>query len=139
MAIPLTRAEIQLFAESMPDDMAEALLASTWARAVKVAPCLADMTWTDDVEDSEGWANTQLVKSVLRDAILRRDEQGAGAVSARQAGDYGETLRSNSGLFRPSEIAELQALCAEYRKDSATTVLPWDWDTGPQVHPFLLG
>lgn len=125
MSAPLTRAEVQLFSD-MEDTIADALIQLTWARALKIAPCLKEMAWADeDADDTDPlWENTQLVKGILRDAVLRRDEAGVGVVTSRAAGDFQESLRYSGGLFQPSEIRDLQQLCTEYRsKSSASTHL----------------
>lgn len=120
MPAPIDKEYVQLFGDDIPDDVATALIAGTWARALKIAPCLADMEWTDD-DTEPGWANTQLVKDILRDAILRRDEAGTGVVGSRVSGDYQETLKYSGGLFRPSEIADLQQLCSDYKSSGRAT------------------
>jgi len=87
----------QVKAQSMIDDAT--------ALAVLVAPCI------DDVDFIYGDA----VKAILRGAILRWDEAGSGALQSQQAGPYGQTLDTRQvrkGMFWPSEIVQLQRLCA---------------------------
>ena len=112
-----------------PDDLAAfatldaakaaAMVADASAMAVMAAPCLSD-------EAALTEAQRAAVKSVLRRAILRWDEAGAGSRKSvtETAGIYGhgETLEvsSSKGLFWPSEIADLQAICRQLSAPGAS-------------------
>ncbi|MGW0038412.1 hypothetical protein [Gordonia sp. NPDC003376] len=146
---PIQFSDLSPFDDDLTADQAEPMIRSAWARAISVAPCLG--TAYDDLTDVQ----KEIVKDVLRGAILRWAERGAGAVTQRNAGDYGETLKGgNGGLFQPGEIRDLQDVCSEHkRRPRATTILTGDTRglNGPEygevcptcfrtnVHPFLLG
>ena len=61
-----------------------------------------------------GFAKRRAAKSVLRGAILRWNEAGAGAAVTHNAGIYGQTVDTRQprrAMFYPSEIEALQKLC----------------------------
>jgi hypothetical protein len=73
--------------------------------AVLAAPCIT----------AEGFANGAAVKAILRGAVLRWNDAGSGALQAQTAGPFGQTLdtrQERRGMFWPSEIVQLQSLCA---------------------------
>ncbi|WP_280472748.1 hypothetical protein [Nocardia cyriacigeorgica] len=112
------------------------MIAAAWARARKVARCLA---LAETELDADG---IEILRSALRSAVLRWYETGSGAVAQRQAGDYAETLARDStrgGLFRPDEIRDLLGLCDSARSDGASTIPTWPEYLPPPAHPFLLG
>jgi hypothetical protein len=108
---------------------AAAMIEDAEAQATLTAPCLSDLA-ADDPKRSA-------VKSILRGAILRWDEAGSGAVTQRQVGPFGQTIdtrQQRRSLFWPSEIEQLQGLCASGEKAKAFAVdtvaaaslhLPW--------------
>lgn len=124
------------FDDSLSEAEAQIMIRSAWAKAILVAPCLRD----DDALSGDP-AQAEVVKEVLRGAILRWAERGAGAISQRQAGEYSETLRRiGSNRFRPNEIRDLQNVCSsERRKPRASTILTGNWGAipTPTVHPFF--
>lgn len=68
------------------------------------APCIFE----------EGFAKRRAAKSVLRGAILRWHEAGAGAAVTKTAGIYGQTVdtrQPRKAMFFPAEIEALQKLC----------------------------
>lgn len=132
MPAPLTWAELQVFEPELAEDMADAMITSVWARCTKVAPCLKEMEWSETESDEE-YENTQLVKTIVRAAVLRWSDSGSGIVTQRIAGDYQETLSgvSGGGLLRPDEIRDLQQLCATSSTQAAVTVPTWP--DGPYV------
>lgn len=85
---------------------AEAMIEDAQAWAFAVAPCLVgDLT---DVQLSA-------VRAVLRAAILRWHEAGSGAVQQQSAGPFAmslDTRQERRGMFWPSEIKQLQDVCA---------------------------
>jgi hypothetical protein len=99
---------------SIADAKAAAMIEDAVTQALTVAPCLA-----------EPLSPVQLgaVKGVLRAAILRWDEAGAGGKTTRMrsAGVFQEsetldTTNERRGIFWPSEIRALQAICKERPK-----------------------
>lgn len=107
---PIVPADLQKFDADLDTATAEDMIRTAWVRALRLAPCLGE-------EDFDSPLDLEVVKDVLRGAILRWNERGAGAVQQRTAGEYGETLREdNANLFRPNEIRDLQSLCSDYRK-----------------------
>lgn len=124
MPAPVAYSDLTVFDPELEQDVAEAMIASVWARAVKLAPCLKTKEWSDD-ETNDLYEDTEFVKDILRRVILRWNDSGSGAVTQRQAGEYGETLSGYSGgLFRPDEVRDLQNLCAETAQtQKASTIL----------------
>lgn len=108
MDAPIDYRDLQVFDQEMTKAAADAMIATIWSRARKLAPCLKD----PDIELDED--DTETLKGILRTVILRWSESGSGIVSSRTAGDYAETYtgRGSGGTFRPEEIRDLQALCA---------------------------
>lgn len=107
----LTPTDLAPFAE-IDEAKAEAMIADAVAQAILAAPCLATEA---DLDDNQLAA----VLSVLRGAVLRWDEVGAGgAVTQHQqtAGPFsdGKTFfqPQRRTLFWPSEIEQLQTICA---------------------------
>ena len=84
---------------------ANAMIADAMAMAARVAPCIED----DD------FAYEAAALAILRGAILRWNEAGTGAVTSQQVGPFGQvidTKQQRRGMFWPSEIEQLQELCA---------------------------
>lgn len=84
---------------------AAAMIADGEAMAKLVAPCITDA----------GFAHADAVKAILRGAILRWNDAGSGAVTSQSAGPYSQTVdttRARKSLFWPSEIEQLQDICA---------------------------
>lgn len=75
------------------------------AMALLAAPCLAG-----NLDQGQ----TDAVRAVLRQALMRWQEAGAGAVTQQQAGPFGQTIDTRSlrrGMFWPSELAQLRDIC----------------------------
>lgn len=92
---------------SIDDVKADAMIQDAEAMAVLAAPCLATMSDLDAGQVAG-------VRAVLRGAILRWHEAGAGALQSQQAGPYMQTFDSRQnrrGMFWPSEISQLQDIC----------------------------
>lgn len=106
-----------------PDDLApfatidqakaEAMIEDAEAQATLAAPCIADLDETDDA------VKFKAVKSILRAAVLRWDEAGAGGITTEQTGSgpfqhmtVTNTTKPRRGMFWPSEIEQLQGICA---------------------------
>ncbi|WP_439029003.1 hypothetical protein [Gordonia terrae] len=134
---PIQFSDLSPFDDDLTAEQAEPMIRSAWARAISAAPCLGDETNTLTP------VHLEIVKDVLRGAVLRWAERGSGAVYQRSAGDYAESVKIGSGgLFQPQEIRDLQDICSEHkRRPRASTILTGDsrGATVPDVHPFLLG
>lgn len=107
-AVSLIVTDLTPFADIEPVK-AQAMIDSAMARAARVAPCIRDATLGDD--------NAAAAMSVIRDAILRKNEAGSGALQAQQAGPFGQTFDNRQPyrvLFWESEIKELQAICRDH-------------------------
>jgi len=84
---------------------AQAMIDDAEAMAVLAAPCIT----------ADGFTNAAVVKAVLRGAVLRWNDAGSGAMQAETAGVFSRTLdtrQERRGMFWPSEIVQLQSLCA---------------------------
>lgn len=134
MLNPVTAADVQLFAERISEDTANAMLSSVWARAVREVPELKDHT--ADADD------TALVKTIIRAAVVRWYDSGSGAVTSRGAGDFSEYYRRDveglGGTFTKDELNELRAVVGlDQASGSASTVLTYPLPEWPTVHPFV--
>ena len=101
----LTPADLAPFATIEPAK-AQAMIDDAIALAETHAPCLAD----DELDPSKARA----ARAIIRGAILRWNEAGAGAAVTKQAGIYGQTVdtrQPRKGMFFPSEIDQLKQLC----------------------------
>lgn len=106
---------------NIPDDKAQAMIDDGLALAARVAPCIL----TDQLSDADRAA----VKAILRNAILRWNEAGTGALSGLQqsAGSFqvSQTLDSRSPrrtLLWPSEISDLQDICKGTSSSNAFSI-----------------
>lgn len=119
MAAPLTWDDLKVFDPEIPEDLANAMIASVWAQSMKVAPCLKEDGALADEDDAE------IVKSTLRRVIMRWFDAGSGAVSQRGAAEYQETLRDfGGGKLRPDDIKDLQSFCATTLQTQAAQTIP---------------
>ena len=102
---------------------AEMMIEDAEAVAVMLAPCLPDLLAPapgETVADTaRRGAKLSAAKAILRGALLRWDEAGTGALSARQetVGPFGQMLsmdtrQTRKAMFWPSEIEQLQGICA---------------------------
>lgn len=113
-------------------ELVATLVAGANARALRVAPCLA--------EDGRDAARAE-AKLTLAGAVQRWAEAGAGAIQQVAAGPFEQTLdtRQRTGFnFWPSEIEVLQSLCAADTTGAFGVDTAPGWHT-PTVHPFLTG
>ena len=102
-AVSITPADLAPFA-TIDEAKAEAMIADALARAAVIAPCIT----------SEEFAYEAAAKGIIRGAILRWNEAGSGAYSSIQTGPFGVTADTRTprrGMFWPSEVDELKALC----------------------------
>lgn len=91
---------------TIDSDKLAAMISDAEAWATTVAPCLSEDLSADQAAAA---------KAVLRAAILRWNEAGTGAVQTSTAGPFGQTLdtrQERRGMFWPSEIEQLQAICS---------------------------
>lgn len=105
-------------------ELSHVMVAGANARAVRVAPCLA--------EDGKAGERDE-AKLILIGAVQRWSEAGSGAIQSTTAGPFGQTVdtRQRTGFnLWPSEIEVLQGICSDDRM-SAFVV-----DTVPSVNPW---
>ena len=68
---------------------------------------------------------TRAVMAIMRGAIMRWNDAGSGARSSQTAGPFGETIDTTvprRGMYWPSEITSLQAICSGGVKSGAFSV-----------------
>lgn len=122
MAVAISTADLAPFAEIKPEK-AQAMIEDAWSMAVLIAPCI----------DGDGFAHAGAVKAILRGAILRWNEAGAGGRTQvtdtvgpfSHAEAYQQPARRS--MFWPSEIEQLKKLCA------AGAGKAWSYDTAPPL------
>ena len=105
-------AEVVAFNRELDPAIVEILIRDGLAMARRVAPCV----------DDDDFAYTDAAVAIIRGAVLRWAESGSGGVTSEsntagpfsfnQSFDNRVTRRS---LFFPSELRELEALCATNR------------------------
>lgn len=111
MADIIKREDLLPFAPDISEAKAQAMIEDVTARAKRLAPCLRDPDLDADT--------VAAAKAILRDVILRWNDQGSGAITHRtvQAGPYQTSETTDASRtkprFWPSEIKELQDLCRE--------------------------
>ncbi|QFG05086.1 head-to-tail adaptor [Gordonia phage Dre3] len=130
---PIEFSDLSPFDDELTEGEATPMIRSAWARAISIAPCLGDKF--DDLTDVQ----KEIVKDTLRGAILRWAERGSGAVTQRNAGDYGETLKGGTdGLYWPAEIRDLQDVCSEHKRRGRASTIPTGDNRGvvPQHAPW---
>lgn len=99
----ITPADLQPFA-TIASAKAEQMIEDALGMAEVVAPCIT----------ADRFAHRRAAKAILRGAILRWHEAGAGAATTKTAGIYGQTVdtrQPRKAMFFPSEIDQLQKLC----------------------------
>lgn len=104
---------------------AQAMIDTALARAARVAPCIRDESLSDD--------DAEAAKGIIRDAVLRWDESGNGALVQQTAGPFSQAVDNRMqcrGLFWPSEIEELQAICAAHAGGEPTGAFAVDTALG---------
>lgn len=120
-AVSITPADLAPFAE-IPVDKAQAMIVDALAMAKLVAPCITD----------NDFAHADAAKAVIRGAILRWDESGAGGRTqvTDTVGPFAHSEAyqqpSRRALFWPSEIDQLKKLCSDPESSGA-----WNYDTVP--------
>lgn len=116
MTVSITVEDIKVFNKDIPTAQAEILIKDGLALARKAAPCI------DDPE----FRFADAAAAIIRGAILRWAESGAGGLTQKQttAGPFSQNFsfdnrQSRRSLFFPSEITELQDLCKASNTDGA--------------------
>lgn len=119
---------------------AAAMIADSESMAILTAPCLPDLLVVPEGETPADAARRQAkldaLKAILRGAILRWNDYGAGVITTTQVGPFGQTVTpgTRKAMFWPSEIEQLQGLCASGDNSKAfavdtvsgcSTHLPW--------------
>jgi hypothetical protein len=125
--VSIKLSDLAPFAE-IPDAKAQAMIDDALALAARVAPCIND----------EDFAYPDAAKAIIRGAILRWHEAGAGALQAQQAGPFGQTLDTRQprrGMFWPSEINDLTALCSSSSTSYTTSLAGPDAGDGYWSQP----
>ena len=103
-AVTITPTDLAPFA-AIPDEKATAMIADALGLAAQVAPCILEVDFK----------HPDAAKAVLRGAILRWHDSGSGAAASKTWGPYSETLDTRTprrAMFWPSEIEQLQSMCA---------------------------
>jgi hypothetical protein len=103
-ALTMTPDDLSPFAE-IPVEKAQTMIDDAMAMAALVAPCILEETF----------ANEAAARAIIRGAILRWNEAGTGAYTQRSAGSVQvstDTRQPRKGMFWPTEIDQLQKLCA---------------------------
>lgn len=110
----LTPADLAPFAD-IDADKAAAMIEDALGLAEVHAPCIA----------APEFAHRRAAKAILRGAILRWHEAGAGAAVTKNAGIYGQTVdtrQPRKAMFFPSEIEQLRKLCQPAGDDGAFSI-----------------
>lgn len=130
MGVFLVPADLTPFA-TIDATKAAAMIEDAEAMAALAAPCITD---------GEFQARTDLsgaLRAILRGAILRWHDSGSGAVTQQQAGPFGQTIdtrQQRRGMFWPSEIEQLQGLCARF--NNVETAKAFAVDVAPADVPY---
>ncbi len=113
-AVTITPADLAPFA-TIETEKADAMIADALALAALVAPCITSEDFTYDAA----------AKAIIRGAILRWNDSGSGAFSQVTTGPFGaatDTRTTRKGMFLPSELDDLKALCSEGGSGKAFSV-----------------
>lgn len=103
-AVTVVPADLAPFADIDPGK-AQAMIDDAMALAAVTAPCIL----------SEDFAHAAAAKAIIRGAILRWNDAGSGAFSQVTTGPFGvtgDTRTARKGMFLPSELDDLKALCS---------------------------
>lgn len=108
MTVAITPAD--LFLSEVDDNRAMATITTVIARAARFAPCILQPV-SEDVAAA--------MKGILVDVVVRRYQahaQQPGIAETKALGDRSHSIDTKgapTALFQPSEITELQLLCAQ--------------------------
>lgn len=122
-AVTLTPADLEPFATIDPVK-AQAMIDDALALAAVLAPCIL----------TEGFAYDAAAKAIIRGAVVRWHEAGAGATQSQTAGPFGMTIdtkQQRRGMFFDNEVDQLRLLCQGAGDTSGAfavdTVSPGTW------------
>lgn len=124
MTLRIDPSDVLVFNPDLDEHVVEILIKDGLAMARRVAPCI----------DEEDFAYPDAAAAIIRSAVLRWAESGSGALASesKTSGPFAlqtsfDTRQTRRSLFFPSEIKELEALCATSRKGA------FAFDTLPQT------
>ncbi|MDX1879765.1 hypothetical protein SBE55_18310 [Mycolicibacterium sp. 141076] len=103
-AVAIAPVDLAPFAE-IAEAKAQAMIADALGMAAVVAPCIAESEFS----------HADAAKAVIRGAILRWHEAGQGGIQQLTSGAFSQTMdtrQTRRAMFWPSEIAQLQKMCA---------------------------
>lgn len=107
--LTINKEEVLAFNPDLDEAVVEILIRDGLAMARRVAPCI----------DEDDFAYPDAAVAIIRGAVLRWAESGSGGISyeANTAGSFSHQVsfdnrQTRRSLFFPSEIKELEALCA---------------------------
>lgn len=122
MADPILKPEdLEAFAD-IDQNKAIGMIADVEAMAALAAPCITKPEFREDE------VLLAAAKAIIRQAVLRRNEAGTGALTQVGAGSFQmstDTRSPSRGLLWPSEITQLRELCEQFSntgKDQAFMV-----------------
>lgn len=117
MTVLLETDDLAPFA-TIESNKAEAMVVDAIAMAGLAAPCLTD---TSSLTSHQIAA----ARAVLRGAVLRWNDAGAGALASQTAGPFAQAFDNRQPrrvLFWPSEIAALQKICVDPTNGGAFSI-----------------
>lgn len=124
MTVKIAVSDILAFNPDLDEKVVGILIKDGLAMARRVAPCI----------DEEDFPFADAANAIIRGAVLRWAESGPGGVTSesKTAGPFAvqtsfDNRQTRRSLFFPSEIKELEALCATSRKGA------FAFDTLPQT------
>ena len=122
MTVTLTPEDLAPFAPGIPPDKAQAMIDDALALAAVIAPCILEPDFPYD----------DAAKAIIRGAVLRWEAADTGAVTSQTAGPFAVQIDSTVrryGMYTPTEIEQLQALCKLYNGNTGGGA--WGYDTIP--------
>lgn len=112
MAVVITIADLTPFFPDISATKAAAMIEDALAQAAEVAPCILSSDFNED--------KARAAKSIIRGALLRWEETGAGGVTTQHsstAGPITEAITTATGarksMFWPMELQRLRRLCSQ--------------------------
>lgn len=103
-ALVITPNDLRFAKPPIEDDEAQQMIDDALAMAARIAPCILEA----DFDAPEA------AMAILRRAIYRWNEAGAGSRTQVTSGPFSQTVDTTAtrrGLFWPMEISDLQNLC----------------------------
>ena len=117
MAAFITPTDVAVFLPWVETARVEAMIRVVSARATALAPCIAGPLTP---------AQTETVRAILLDAVVRWGEAGSGAVRTQTAGPFSQTVdttQDRRGVFLASEFADLRGTLAGAARE-AFSIIP---------------